>query len=195
MRGDKVYSGKNTCISPTQFLTRAPWTCLRQEKAGVCGFKKNMLIDWTTWWHHRILGQACVISLQFVSLSLFLLLLLKLCSKALLPGSCKYKLAIPLFVKLPIHGHCYYFTKIFRIRNFSRLNCEQWRNRTVSRSVVLSVRFHGILCENCNTVGHPKCLLNFLLSGMTWWTLKLVKRQLQHRHSVLGSECCAVAYI
>jgi len=129
-----------------------------------------MLIDWTAWWHHRILGQACVISLQFVSLSLFLLLL-KLCSKALDPGSCKHKITMPIFVKLPIHGHCCYFTKIFRIRNCSRLNCEQWRNRLVSRPVVLSVRLHGILCEVYNTVGRPKCLLNFLLSGMIWWTL------------------------
>lgn len=101
--------------------------------------QKNMLIDWTTWWHHRILGQACVISLQFVSLSLFILLLLKLCSKALDPGSCKYKLTMPIFFKLPIHGHCCYFTKIFRIRNCSQLNCEQWRNPLVSRPVVLSV--------------------------------------------------------
>ena len=38
-RGDTLCSGKN--ISPSQFLTRAPWTCLRQEKAGVCGFKKT----------------------------------------------------------------------------------------------------------------------------------------------------------
>jgi len=128
--------------------------------------QKNMLIDWTTWWHHRILGQACVISLQFVSLSLFLLPLLKLCSKALDPGSCKYRLTMPIFVKLPIHGHCCYFTKIFRIRNCSRINCEQWRNRLVSRPVVFSVRLHGILYEDYNTVVSLKWLLNFLLSGM-----------------------------
>lgn len=72
--------------------------------------QKNMLIDWTTWWHHRILGQACVISLQFVSLSLFLLLL-KLCSKAMDPGSCRNKLMMHVFIKLPILGHCYFFSQ------------------------------------------------------------------------------------
>lgn len=126
--------------------------------------QKNTLIDWTTWWHHRILGQACVISLQLVSLSLFLLLL-KLCSKALDPGSCKYKLTMPIFVKAPIHGHCCYFTKILRIRNFSRLSCEQWRNRLVSRPVVLSMRFHGIFLKIIILHDTPNAYLIFCYQG------------------------------